>query len=427
MHQIHLKQHKVNRSAFFASILVLCLAVVSLLFLSAQADIAKAATVCSAKSYGATGNGTTKDTTALQNAINACKGGGTVELTSGKYLSGSLTITGSLTFDIESGATLLASQSASDYPAAGSHLQALLLVSNTSNVTIDGSGTIDGQGAPWWAEINAEKAAGESLSPRPPMIDLETVTTATISGITIKNAPNGHITMKKASNVTITGISISSPSNSPNTDGIDVWSSQFVSVTNSTIDDGDDDIAIDSSSSDGAAHDISLSSCTILHGHGLSIGSYTSGSVYNVNIHDNTLTNTSNGARIKSARDRGGEVHNVTYSHLTMTNVGTPILITAYYPDIPADGDPAQPVTSTTPNYHDITISKITATGATTAGDVVGVPEKPITNVTLSSVSVAAKTGLTVRNATVTTSSTSISVSSGSAYILQSNGHVVSA
>jgi polygalacturonase len=71
-----------------------------------------------------------------------------------------------------------------------------------------------------------------------------------------------------------------------------------------------------------------------------------------------------------------------------------------------------------------ITISKITATGATTAGYVVGVPEQPIANVTLSSVNITAKTGLMVRNATVTTVSTTINVSSGSVYILQSNGYV---
>ncbi|HLG77716.1 MAG TPA: glycosyl hydrolase family 28 protein [Ktedonobacteraceae bacterium] len=400
-----------------------CLVITSLLVLSFQGHGVKAATVCSAKSYGATGNGTTKDTAALQKAINACAGGGTVELTSGKYLSGSLTLPGNITFQIDSGATLLASQSASDYPANGSDLQALLLA-HGSNVTITGGGTIDGQGAPWWSEIDAEKAAGQTLSPRPPLIDLESVTTATISNITLKNAPNMHITMKKSSEVTITGITISSPSNSPNTDGIDVWASSYVSVTNSTIDDGDDDIAIDSSPSDGPAHDISLSSCTILHGHGLSIGSYTGGGVYNVNIHNDTLTNTEIGVRIKSARGRGGEVHNITYTHLTMTNVQMPIQITAYYPSIPAESDPPQPVTSTTPNYHDITISKITATGATSAGEIIGVPEQPIVNLTLSSVNITATTGLTVRNATVTATSTTISVSSGSAYILQTGGVV---
>jgi len=107
-----------------------------------------------------------------------------------------------------------------------------------------------------------------------------------------------------------------------------------------------------------------------------------------------------------------------------MTNVQMPIQITAYYPSIPAESDPPQPVTSTTPNYHDITISKITATGATSAGEIIGVPEQPIVNLTLSSVNITATTGLTVRNATVTATSTTISVSSGSAYILQTGGVV---
>lgn len=385
---------------------------------------AHAATVCDPKNYGATGNGTTKDTAALQSAINACAGGGVVELTTGSYLSGSLSLPGNITLQIDDDATLLASPDAADYPVSGSHLTALLLASGADNVTITGGGTIDGQGAPWWALINQEKAAGQPLSPRPPMIDLESVSTASITGITVKNAPNVHITMKASDHVTIDNVKISSPADSPNTDGVDVWSSSFVSITNSTIDCGDDNLAINSSPSNGPAHDISLSSSTILHGHGLSIGSYTAGGVYNVSIHDNTLTGTSTGVRIKSARDRGGEVHAVTYAHLTMSGVGTPISVLAYYPKVPADGDPAQAISSTTPNYHDITITKVTATGATEAGEIVGVPELPITALTLSYVNIAATTGATVRNAQVTTSGTTITPSSGPAWILQSNATV---
>jgi polygalacturonase len=399
-------------------------AVIATGYIATVPRAADAATACNAKSYGAVGNGTTNDTAALQKAINACAGGGIAELTSGRYLSGPLSLLGNITLQIDSGATLLASQNAADYPVSGSDMAPLIQASKVSNVTIDGGGTIDGQGAPWWALINQEKAAGATLSPRPALIDLASVSTASITGITLKNAPNVHITMKKSSDVTIDKIAISSPADSPNTDGIDVWSSANVSVTNSTIDDGDDDLAIDSSTSDGPAHDISLSNCTILHGHGLSIGSYTGGGVYNVSIHNDTLNGTSNGIRIKSARGRGGEVHALTYSHLTMTAVTTPISILAYYPSVPADGDPAQPVTSTTPYYHDITITKVTASGATTAGQIIGVPEKPITALSLSSVSIAAATGVVVRNATVTTSAATITPSSGSAWILQSNAHV---
>ena len=223
---------------------------------------------------------------------------------------------------------------------------------------------------------------------------------------------------------TITGVTISSPSTSPNTDGFDIWSSSNVHLSNSTIDCGDDDVAIDSSASDGAAHDITISSDTILHGHGLSIGSYTGGGVYNVTMHDDTMTGTVSGIRIKSARGRGGAVHALTYTHITMTNVATPILITAYYPDVPADGDPAQAVTSTTPDYYGIAISKVTATGATAAGEIVGLPEQTITGLSLTSVNIAAKTGVTVRNAAVSTSSVTITPSSGSAWILQSKASV---
>jgi polygalacturonase len=400
------------------------LAVLLVGYLSTLSHAAHAATVCGAKSYGAAGNGTTKDTAALQKAITACAGGGVAELTAGRYLTGPLTLPAGITLRIDSGATLLASQTVSDYPVSGSHLTPLLLASKVGSVTIDGGGIIDGQGAPWWATIKAEKAAGEALSPRPAMIDLETVATAILSNVTVKNAPNVHVTMKASTNVTIDKMTISSPSDSPNTDGFDIWSSSNVTLTNSTIDCGDDDVAIDSSTSNGAAHDIAISSDTILHGHGLSIGSYTGGGVYNVNMHNNTMTGTDNGIRIKSARDRGGEVHALTYSHLTMTNVSTPITILSYYPNVPADGDPAQTVTSTTPYYHDIAISKVTATGASQGGEIVGLPEKAITGLSLTSVSIAAKTGVTVRNATITTSSVTITPSSGSAWILQSNAKV---
>lgn len=382
-------------------------------------------TVCKPTGYGAKADGRTKDTAALQKAIDACAGKGTVELTSGTYLSGALTLAGDLTFRIDSGATLLASPQVADYPTvSGTKLAPLLGASGAKNLTITGAGTIDGQGAPWWAVINAEKAAGKALSPRPGLVSIDDAANVKITGITLKNAPNVHITLKKVTTAAVDKITISSPSDAPNTDGIDVWSSSDIAVTGSTIDAGDDDIAIDSSSVNGPAHDISLSGCTILHGHGLSIGSYTAGGVYNVDIHDNTLRGTTAGVRIKTARDRGGEVHAITYRNLKMTDVTTPIQIVGYYPKVPADGDAAQAITSTTPNYHDITIAGITATGADEAGQIVGLPEQPVTGLTLTSVAIAAKTGLTVRNATVTATSTTIKPASGQAFIVQSKATV---
>src|SRR5437899_2897007 len=74
-----------------------------------------AADTCDVKSYGATGNGTTKDTAAIQKAINACTGGGTVVFTNGTYLTAPLFLKSNITLNVESGATILGSQTTSDY------------------------------------------------------------------------------------------------------------------------------------------------------------------------------------------------------------------------------------------------------------------------------------------------------------------------
>jgi hypothetical protein len=79
---------------------------------------AHAATLCDAGSYGAKADGTTKDTLALQRAIDDCagKGGGTVRLARGTFLTGPIVLKSHITLQIDSGATLLGSQDRADYP-----------------------------------------------------------------------------------------------------------------------------------------------------------------------------------------------------------------------------------------------------------------------------------------------------------------------
>ncbi len=68
------------------------------------------------KNFGATGNGTTKDTAAIQAAINACPPGGFVWLHNGTFLSGTIILTNNMTLYLDPTATLLGSGSAGDYP-----------------------------------------------------------------------------------------------------------------------------------------------------------------------------------------------------------------------------------------------------------------------------------------------------------------------
>jgi hypothetical protein len=72
---------------------------------------------CDARDYGAKGDGVTKDTAAIQRAIDACAGKhGEVHLQNGTFLSGTITLKSSMIFHVHGGATLLGSQRDADYP-----------------------------------------------------------------------------------------------------------------------------------------------------------------------------------------------------------------------------------------------------------------------------------------------------------------------
>ncbi len=405
---------------------ILCIVLTSCFILGQQqgsGGTAHAAASCNVKSYGATGNGSTKDTTALQNAINACAGGGTVVFPSGTYLTAPLYLKSGVTLNIASGATILGSTTTSDYNVpsgvtVATPILALLNSDNASNITITGGGVINGQGSGWWS-------SGAAASSRPRLIELANGSNMTVSNVTLENPGAMHLFLKNINTATINGITINSPSSSPNTDGIDPASSTNVTIENSNISDGDDNIAIKAENAGAPSSNITIQNCTFGSGHGLSIGNDLAGGVSGVTVTNVTFNGTTNGLRIKSTRTTGGDISGVTYTGVTMTNVKYPIWFSGYYPKIPADGDPAQSVTSTTPYYHNITVTGLTATGATAAGYIVGVPEKPFTGITLNNVKITAKTGLTVRNATVSaTNGTAMTVSSGSSYIIQSRGVV---
>jgi hypothetical protein len=77
------------------------------------------AKVCDVRTYGAKGDGVTKDTKAIQAAIDDCAAsGGTVRLNGGKFVSTPFELKGNLEFDIEKDAVLLGSADREDYPRA---------------------------------------------------------------------------------------------------------------------------------------------------------------------------------------------------------------------------------------------------------------------------------------------------------------------
>ena len=131
------------------------------------------------------------------------------------------------------------------------------------------------------------------------------------------------------------GVKIHTPKTARNTDGIDPSSSTNVTIVYCDIATGDDNVAIKTGQSP-AAH-MTIAHNHFYSGHGMSIGSGTSGGVSGIRVADLTLDGTDNGIRIKSDRSRGGLVQDVSYENVCMRDVANPITVTSLYTTAPGN------------------------------------------------------------------------------------------
>jgi polygalacturonase len=383
------------------------------LLVNAQAAVSPAlpvipTNVFNVTNYAAIGDGVATNTTAIQSAINAASvaGGGMVVIPAGTFLSGPLKMDSQINLHLEKGA-VLRMLPFGKYPRVASKAENFINGSGLHDVAVSGAGLIDGQGIPWWPY------AKDLSVKRPCMITFSGCDRVLIDHITLSNSPMFHIAMH-AQNVTVRGVTIrANPSTDPvypghNTDACDV-SGKNILIQDCDVSVGDDDFTCG-----GGTSDVLITNCTYGYGHGVSIGSPTSGGISNFTVVNCTFNNTEAGIRIKSDRGRGGYLHNLNYLNLRMTNVSVPILIYAAYmatnreyrnlnnltPEIAAKY-PAAPVAGRTPIYRDITFSNITATAAAgrRAGLIWGLPEMNVTNVLFEKVSIQADKPFGIFNA----------------------------
>ena len=397
--------------------------------LLAPASYAKADSAdCDPHAYGAKGDGVTKDTVAIQKAMDICaerSGGGTVSLGPGVYLSGPLVLKSNVTLELNKGATLLGSPDFKDYPSKTEFrapgLQSLVSATNASNVAITGEGIIDGNGEGWWKMARAIKDTGimGSDHPRPRLVVFDHCRHVRVRGVTLQNSPMWQLVPYYSDDVTIDNIRILAPAHSPNTDAIDPFSSSHVRISHVYADVGDDDIAIKSGEAnspgpDAPSRDITITDCTFLHGHGLSIGSEIAGGAQNIRAERVEFQGTDNGIRVKANRDRGSDVGNLLFRDIQMRDVKNALIISEYYPKmLPPDPDTAAPVTRLTPHFHDITVENMTAVDSTSAGAIAGLPESPVRNVTLQNVTIHADKGLVISHAQVNGLGLTVNASDG--------------
>lgn len=329
------------------------------------------------------------------------KTGGTMYFPAGKYVTGTIFLHSNMNLVLDAGAILLGSENFNDYPCIEGiegYTRAghwgLISAYDCQDICIKGSGTIDARGQYWWN-------SGKTDLERPRTISFISCKMVKIENITIRNSPCWTVHPMCCENVSIRGISIYNPYDSPNTDGINPESCKNVRISDCHIDVGDDCITIKSGTEDDlfqkqyACENIIVNNCTMAHGHGgVVFGSEMSGGVKNVIVNNCVFQNTDRGIRIKTRRYRGGYIQGLNISNIIMDNVMACITMNEYYSCGVYDQskkdifDPChREINELTPVIADINITGIIGQNIQGVGIYMyGLPELPIQNVVISDV-----------------------------------------
>ncbi|MCL2744471.1 MAG: glycosyl hydrolase family 28 protein [Planctomycetaceae bacterium] len=216
--------------------------------------------VFNVRNFGAVGDGVTKDTAAIQKAIDAAAeaGGGRVVLPPGTYLSGTIYLKSNTELHISAGAILFGSPDKEDYNApdfcpqnrvftrdfmSGAHL---VVAVEQNNVTISGRGRIDGNGKAFLNDPESDRFVPKNKVVWRPaqMLFLCESTNITIRDVELFNSPYWTCFLHGCEDFLIDVVRIKNRMDTANGDGIDVDCCQRGIISNCLIESGDDCITL---------------------------------------------------------------------------------------------------------------------------------------------------------------------------------------
>ncbi len=349
-------------------------------------------------SYGAVGDGKTGNTRPIQKAINAASeaGGGTVYFPPGVYLSGTIYLRNKVTLNLSPAATLLGSTNLEDYPSNEAAFrsytdnyvhQSLIAGENLRDIAIVGRGVIKGQGSD---RAFAASGPDHGYRKRPYLIRFVSCRDVLVEGVTLRESAMWVQHYLACDNLTIRGIKVRSRVNS-NNDGIDVDCCRNVNITGCDVSSGDDAICL-KSTADRPCENVTISNCVMSSAcNGFKLGTETNGGFRNVTLTNCTMDEVGLSGITLLMVD-GGVLDGVTVSNVTMRKVDTPIFLRL--------GNRARPFKPNAPapgigRFRNVLISNVVATECKRIpSSIVGLPDHPIENVTLSSIDLSYEGGV---------------------------------
>ena len=380
--------------------------------------------------FGAVGDGSTMNTQAIQNAIDACAPGGMVYVPEGVFLTGALFLKSDMTLYVEKGGKLLGSDRPEDYPLMtylyeGRQQLCHASLINTKeeegrghDITIAGGGTIDGNGN---VLLKAELDGGQGR--RGNLICFRNVDGVYMKDLTARQSPFWCVHMVYCNHISMNRVTINSKydengnryGNIFNGDGFDPDSCRDVCVFHSDITSQDDCIAVKSGrDEEGRAvgipsEDIRITNCSFHSGFGVAMGSEMAGGIRNVLVQDCTFEDSFSIASVKAPRGRGAFIENVLYDNCRLVNRDESIKSTKwfkgalyldyFYGEDSYDPAKALPVGEGTSIIQDIVFRNIDLeTVEGNAVYIVGLPESPARRIRLEHVTAKGKWGMYAEN-----------------------------
>jgi polygalacturonase len=349
---------------------------------------------------GASGTGEKLDTEHIQKAIDrASIAGGIVIFPAGKYLTGTLYLKSNVTLRIQKGATILGSTDLDQYPEnlpdytffrKGIIKRALIYAEKLENISIEGEGTIDGQGFAF--EEPTDKNIN-SYSVRPYVIWMIQCNKVKIDGIKLQNSALWMQHYLACENLYIHNIEVYNHSNK-NNDMMDIDGCKNVIISDCKGDTDDDGITIKSTHAK-PNENITITNCILSsHCNAIKCGTESNAGFKNITISNCVIRPSEDREVIYGKPDGisgislevvdGAEMKGVNISNIVMDGPAVPLFVRLGNRARGYDNSLSKPEIG---SIQDVMISNITAYHAQAFGSsITGIPDHPLKNITLENV-----------------------------------------
>ena len=292
-------------------------------------ELNRGARIHNIRTYGAKGDGETLDTAAVQAAIDDCtkNQGGIVLVPAGDFVVGTLQLKDNVTLHLAAGGRLLGSGKPEHYSAGngvppGNGNVVLLYAVNADKVTIEGPGTIDGQGAKFYTGKGDNTGPGQNRGDgyvnRPHLLIFYRCRNLAVREVFLTASAYHCMRVLECHSVQLNGVRIHNRVNK-NNDGFHLVSNQYVHIANCDVACQDDACALF-----GSNKFVTVTNCTF--STRWSIFRFGGGEPENITI-SNCVIYETYGCPIKMRFGAGSRAENIMFSNLVMKQVTGPISI----------------------------------------------------------------------------------------------------